>query len=128
VPAPDLPLHGAAGVGQAEPYAAAVGWVSLAGDEPAVSEPVHHAGQGGLAEQDVPVQLGQAYRLLALGQRVEHVVLAHGDIGPDVFGREPLDQRAVRGQQRLPRVVGRVPGVGHHNSGYSAWTSEALSW
>ena len=41
-----------------------------------------------LAEQDVPVQLGQAQRFRVLGQRVEHVVLPHGHVRPDVLGGE----------------------------------------
>src|SRR5271165_3556739 len=57
--APDLALECLPFFGERQEHAAPVGRVRLALDEAAVREPVHHAGQGRLAEQDVPVQLAQ---------------------------------------------------------------------
>src|SRR5215470_8129400 len=133
VPAPDPLLKRQAFAGQREADAAPVAGVGRALNEPAVGQPVHQPGQGRLAEQHVPVQLAKAQRLAALGQRVEDVVLAHGDVLPDVLCGELLHQRRVGSQQRLPRVVGEVPSVGHRSvspqiSGYSAWNSGAVSW
>ena len=43
--AADLTLHRPAGLGERQPDAASVGGVGVPGDEPAIREPVHHAGQ-----------------------------------------------------------------------------------
>src|ERR1700722_6064626 len=104
----DAPLNGQAFLGQCQADATAVPWVRRAADETPVRQPVDHPGQGRLAEQDVAVELTQADRVRALGQRVEDVVLLHGKVPPDVLRVELPDQRAVGGEERLPRVVGGV--------------------
>jgi hypothetical protein len=127
VAAADRALRGPPGRGERQPDAAPVGRVGMPLHQAALGQPLDQPGQGRLAEQDVPVELGQPQRSGVLGQRVEHVVLAHGHVGPRVLGRELLHHGGVGGQQRLPRVVREV-GLGHHSSGYSAWNSSALSW
>src|SRR5487761_25955 len=106
VPPADAPLNGQALLGQRQADAAAVTRVCRAADEPPVRQPVDHPGQGRLAEQDVAVELAEADRDRALRQRVEDVVLLHGQVLPDVLRVELPDQRTVGGEQRLPRVVG----------------------
>ena len=108
MPPADATLYRPASLGQRQPNATVVPVVGDAVHEPPGGQPVHHPRQGRLAEQDVPVQLADADRLGALGQRVQHVVLPHGDIGPDVLGGELLHERGVGGQQRLPRIVGVI--------------------
>src|SRR6185437_2715960 len=110
VPAADPPLDGPPVGGERQADAAAVPRVGRAADEPPLGQPLHHAGQGRLAEQDVAIEFTEADRVRALGQRVEDVVLLHRQVLPPVLRAELPHQRGVRGQQRLPRVVGRVTG------------------
>jgi hypothetical protein len=117
MPAADLVLPVPAGLGERQADAAPIGGIRASLDESAFDQPIHHAGQRRLAEQDVPVQLAHAHRLAALGQGVEHVVLAHGQVLPDVLGCELLHQPGVGGQQGLPGVVGQSRPAGHHRLG-----------
>src|SRR5690349_25052247 len=116
VPPADAPLDGQAVRGQRQADAAAVARVGRPADQPAVRQPVDHAGQGRLAEQNVAVEFAEPDRVRALGQRVEDVVLLYGEVLPDILCVEPPDERRVGGQQRLPRVVGGMPVVGHLTS------------
>src|ERR1700722_14598912 len=124
--AADVLLHVPACGGQRQPDAAPAGGGALARDRAGVGEPVHQAGQSRLAEQDMPVEFADPYRIKALRQGVEDVVLAQGQLRPDVLRGELLEQRGVRGQQRFPRFVGEVA-AGHHRSGYSAWYFGSVS-
>src|SRR5579859_3775931 len=99
VPPADPPLDGQAGRGKTEADAAAVPGVGRAADEFPLHQPVNQPGQGRLAEQDVPVEFAEADRFRALGQRVEDVVLLHGEVLPGVFGGEPPHQRRM-GEQK----------------------------
>src|SRR5215469_12609085 len=123
-----LALPRPAGGGQGNPHGPAVDGVRTATQESPLHQPVHQTGQGRLAEQHVPGQFADAQRFLVLGQRVEHVVLPHGQVGPDAVRGELPQQRRVGGQQRLPRVVGELAAAAHHRLGYVAWTSGAESW
>jgi hypothetical protein len=96
VPQADPALDAPSGLGERQPDAPPVGRVGAPLDEAPFGQPVHHAGQSRLAEQNMPVQLTNAQWFVALGQRVEHVVLPQGQLLPDVLSRESLQQVGVR--------------------------------
>src|SRR6266700_1629754 len=125
VPPTDPPLDRQPLLGQRQADPTSVPWICRPADEPSLRQPVDHPGQGRLAEQDVPVELTKSDRIRALGQRIEDVVLLHGEILPDILCVEPPHQRRVGGQERLPGVVGGMPVryFGFSNVGYGGSSS-----